>query len=100
MRALMASLLFLPYIVSSQGAIPCARGWVSRERINLKTKVSCSKLEKVEIPETDNLNLNTTRSSMDVFEHCQASCLADNKCIGLQTDKPWESCNKVTNPNP
>ena len=90
MLTLIAAILFLPRLVSCTQRhthTGCAHGWVSSEPLNLKTKVSCSKLEKVEIP----------IKSEEVFEVCAAACLEDDNCIGLETDKPWKSCYKVLN---
>ena len=80
--------LLLAHVVSSQRAAGCPRGWVSKKPLNLKTRVSCSKLEKVEIS-----------GSEDGYEVCAASCLEDNNCIGLEleTANNWTSCNKVLN---
>ena len=80
--------LFLAHVVSSQRAPGCPRGWVSKKPLNLKTRVSCPKLEKVKIS-----------GSEDGYEVCAASCLEDNNCIGLEleTANNWTSCNKVLN---
>ena len=84
-----AVIFCFPLLVSAQRATTgCAHGWVSREPLNLKTRVSCSMLEKVEIP---------FDKSEDGFEVCAASCLEDDNCIGLETDNPWKSCYKVLN---
>ena len=87
MLALIATVLFFLNLFFHQHATAaCARGWVSKKPINLTTKVSCSKLEQVKISDRDN-----------AFEICQASCLEDDNCIGLQTSNPWRSCYKVSN---